>query len=163
MPGPRRSIRISASRQSAPRRSASSCSDRPRPWSGRATKSGLLGAYALSPAFPWFESYRRRARTSSRGASRKRCLSKDGHGRRPGTPPSFETQAVALRAQGLLLRIRSGEFRLIDFMESIYQLPPRPEARAPRRRCPSPQRDSCCRPSWSESELSRRAPWWFHR
>src|SRR5450631_2163194 len=47
MPRPRRSTRISASRRSAPRRNASSCSDRPRPWCARGKKSlDCFGAHA---------------------------------------------------------------------------------------------------------------------
>src|SRR5450631_1196308 len=42
-----------------------------------------------------FEAYRHPPRTSSREASRKRCISKDGPGRRPCKPQSFETQAFA--------------------------------------------------------------------
>jgi hypothetical protein len=56
------------------------------------------GSTQASTAFPKFLSYRHRPGPHPRGASRKRCVSKDGHKRRPCKLPSFEEQAFALRA-----------------------------------------------------------------
>jgi hypothetical protein len=49
----------------------------------------------------------------------KRCVSKDGR-KTWCKLPSFETQAFALRGEGLLLRMRTESLATIGFMQSIH-------------------------------------------